>query len=596
MLPLSPAYLFIVFLVIVAGYVGYKIVVTKQAANAALPKSDEENDFELLPFVEYLLQSLNCTFTHEVKEEWQEYNFKYQSGNFIVICKEQDKLLRIHYPNFFSTKIDDLDLVREVCNTCNAHGFSHHVLYTANGQENTLSLHITSSLSVVDNNEKYITHLRDVLSHFFNLAQEFYLRFDKGKERYKDISPHDAEENYLKYEREFYMLREMETTHQPSDTKMVASPDNPLCISTLLKNIYGWKQPELLELKVVTHQLRTIVNETDIAEFDISRVLVSTNTEGIPNFIGRQATLILTFSSDRQQQQCFPQQMVIALENEGSTSDALYQRATIAMHLTEAQNKNTEYDKDNPTPCYSFVFAFDKVDRKVIEDKVNKTLSSLKEKCDQNDFSHLTSDEILAFKYDNPDLFYYQIHAESLFRQKRYYETIVELEYIYQYLSPRFLSLNHKEQNAFYEICYHLGFSYDAIGLYKQAYYYLDAICPLNHINYMEEYVNCLVNNKDFRTLSIIENMETLIKNQVTDSDGTLPEKLQSFLNFLKRRRAHHLIDLGYYDKAKELFQAMYQEPENQDYALNELAYLQKLCEKPQPNQDHLDNNNSQDN
>ena len=208
----------------------------------------------------------------------------------------------------------------------------------------------------------------------------------------------------------------------------------------------------------------------------------------------------------------------------------------------------------------------------------------------------INSDEILAFKYDNPDLFYYQIHAESLFRQKRYYETIVELEYIYQYLSPRFLSLNHKEQNAFYEICYHLGFSYDAIGLYKQAYYYLDAICPLNHINYMEEYVNCLVNNKDFRTLSIIENMETLIKNQVTDSDGTLPEKLQSFLNFLKRRRAHHLIDLGYYDKAKELFQAMYQEPENQDYALNELAYLQKLCEKPQPNQDHLDNNNSQDN
>ena len=590
MLPFSPAHLFIILLVILTAFLGYKLFSARKETQTPATEPHEEETFELLSFVEQLLTSMNCVFTHHEKEKWHEFSFKYQAGNFIIFCKNDDHLLRIHYPHFFSTKIDELGLIREICNNCNAQAFSHHVLYTTDGKENTLSLHITSSLCIVDRNEKYATHLSDLLSHFFNIAQEFYLEYEKGKERYKLVSPDDAEENYLKYEREFFMLREMEIKHQPGKAQLVAAPNAPLSISQILLNIYGWENPEFLELKVITHQMQTLVNESEIANFDISKVLIANNAEGEPNFAGRNATLILTFSYDKEQQQCFPQQMVIALANEGMSADSLYQRATLSMSPIEPENKNSIYTKDNIDRTLSFIFAFDKTPREQIEEKVNQTLQSLTEKLNQNNFSGLTSEEILTFTHENPDVECYLLHANRLFRQKRYYETVVELEYIFKYLSPRFLRLSQKEQNAFYEVCYYIGFSYDALGLYKQAYYYLDAVCPLNRLNYMEEYVNCMVNNKDFRALSIIENMETLVKNQVTDSEETLPEKLQYFLNFLKRRKAHHLIDLGFYDKAKELFQAMYQEPENQDYALNELAYLQKLSEKSHPDEETSSN------
>ena len=586
MVPLSPIYIFVFFLFVIAMSIALSVLLTKKNRKSDVNLDEKNKELELLPFVEQILRQLNCGFQHSEKESWHEYSFKYQSGNFLILCKEQDNLLRIHYPHFFSTKIDDLDLVREVCNTCNAHGFSHHVLYTADGKTNRLALHITSALSVVDDNEKYGQLLADMLSHFFSLAQEFYLRYDKAKERYKDVSPYDAEEDYLKYEREFFMLREMEMNHQPSKDKLVASSHSPLTISRLLDTVYGWKNPEFLELKIVTHQMSSLVNEREISDFDISSVLVAPNTEGEPTFIGRNATLILTFSSDRNQQECFPRQMVIALKNEGASEESLYQRATLSMPPTEPHNKNSEYAQDNTKTTLSFLFAYDKTDREQITAKTQETLNSLSEKCNKSDFEQLTSEEIIAFKFDNPDIRYYMAHAESLFRQKRYYETVTELEFLYNYMSPRFVSLSKKDQNTFYEVCYYLGFSYHALGLNKQAYYYLDAVGPLNHLTYMEEYVNCLVDAKDFRALSIIENMETLIKNQVADAEGGIPEHLQRFSKFLQRRKAHHLIDLGYYDKAQEMFQAMYQDPECQDYALNELAYLQKLRGKGQPQED----------
>ena len=43
-----------------------------------------------------------------------------------------------------------------------------------------------------------------------------------------------------------------------------------------------------------------------------------------------------------------------------------------------------------------------------------------------------------------------------------------------------------------------------------------------------------------------------------------------------KRRKAYLLVSLGRYDEAKTILTAMLKEPENSDFALNELAYIQK--------------------
>ena len=128
-----------------------------------------------------------------------------------------------------------------------------------------------------------------------------------------------------------------------------------------------------------------------------------------------------------------------------------------------------------------------------------------------------------------------------------------------------------ENREQFYELCYLLGFCHHELGAYAKAYYYLDIIFPLRRIAFTEEYINVLVNNGDFRALSIIN---TLLMS-LADSSVQQQSTLHSFINFLRRRKAYVLIDRQQYAEAKLLLKQLLEEPESSDYALRELAYLQ---------------------
>ena len=51
---------------------------------------------------------------------------------------------------------------------------------------------------------------------------------------------------------------------------------------------------------------------------------------------------------------------------------------------------------------------------------------------------------------------------------------------------------------------------------------------------------------------------------------------LAAFLAFLQRRKVYVLIEKQAYNKAQRMLKKMLNDPENADFALNELAYLQK--------------------
>lgn len=52
------------------------------------------------------------------------------------------------------------------------------------------------------------------------------------------------------------------------------------------------------------------------------------------------------------------------------------------------------------------------------------------------------------------------------------------------------------------------------------------------------------------------------------------PEK--SFINFLNRRKAYILVEMKDYANAERLLKKMLDEPDSSDFALQELAYIQK--------------------
>ena len=53
----------------------------------------------------------------------------------------------------------------------------------------------------------------------------------------------------------------------------------------------------------------------------------------------------------------------------------------------------------------------------------------------------------------------------------------------------------------------------------------------------------------------------------------------ERFMNFLRRRWAYVHVELGDLTSAENVYKKMLNEPLNADFALNELAYIQKLRE-----------------
>ena len=571
----APTYLFLIFLFVVAFAIGSII------ADKSLKKKKEGKRKEILmaPIIERILRSLNCTFKYEKNDHWHEYTFKYQSGNFVLLCQDNDNYIRIHYPHFLATSLEHLEVVRQVCNECNSHNFSHHVVYTVNGKENVVTLHITSSMTIFEENEVHTENLTQILTHFFEMAQEFYARYDKVRNAEKQMNSTDVEKDNAENQREFFLLRESEIYHQEEGEVHRITGDNPLTISVLLNRIYHWDNPELIELKLITHKISYILTEQEIAQFDISSVLIGNSMDGEINFTSRSAMLILSFSANKDVPQRIPSQMTIHLQTEGRTKDILYMSATLCAIPGKLPLDHAVPVSNERTKAISFIFAYEKDEAKGKGETARRTLSEALLK-DYEDLQKMISeDEKLALKFSHPITQENILNGLKYFREKRFYEAITEFEEIYNYLTPFVPKLPKRQLNDFYDICYYLGYCYCSMGLYKEGLYYLDSIFPLNNYKYMEEYINCLVNSKDYRALSIIHSLLEKVNKQVLEL-GEATDSLYSFHNFLKRREAYALVDIGQIDEARAIYKEMLSYPESQDYALSELAYIQRVYGK----------------
>ena len=125
-----------------------------------------------------------------------------------------------------------------------------------------------------------------------------------------------------------------------------------------------------------------------------------------------------------------------------------------------------------------------------------------------------------------------------------------------------------------------LGFCYDELRQYEQAYYYLTFTLGLNRSVYAEEYVNCMVSMGDFRSLGCIDGLLNELRGSLPeDEEEEIDPSLRSFLRFLYRRKAYVLVEMRRLDEAEKLLRRMVSDPDSSDFALGELAYIRHLRE-----------------
>ena len=168
--------------------------------------------------------------------------------------------------------------------------------------------------------------------------------------------------------------------------------------------------------------------------------------------------------------------------------------------------------------------------------------------------------------------------GRRFYASERYYEALAYFKNVFRWLSPRFSYMNKGQRAHFFELLFSIGSCYSALGLYQQAYYYLDGLYSLNNHKYNRAYVNALVNGHDFRALFVIDRYLDQEQKQF-ESEGTEVEEpeRQAFVRFLKRRRGTALIDADLLDEAEQQFQALLEFPDSEGVALEELLRIQQI-------------------
>ena len=81
----------------------------------------------------------------------------------------------------------------------------------------------------------------------------------------------------------------------------------------------------------------------------------------------------------------------------------------------------------------------------------------------------------------------------------------------------------------------------------------------------------------DFRAERLIDTLLTQTQGNRHNGETENEGYVQKFISFLQRRKTTLLIRRKKYNEAEELLKRMLNEPDNSDFALHELATIQRL-------------------
>lgn len=529
--------------------------------------------FNVHKTVSQALAELNCKMTWGKDKDDEIVKFDYQSGHFSLRIEKGDLFVRLTYPFFFSTSVENIELIREMCNRCNISSTAVRMIYSVNEKSYVVDLHMTAYLPAYD--ALFKPTLEQTMTEIFNYHGAFVNGFKSVISHQKGQDRPDLEKDNATRDREVSLLHEQELLRQPAGSEW-REPDNYMSLSHVVSRMLKIKdmEPHKLTCHRDDETPITLTDADAINNLSLSSLIISKHPDdGKPAFMHESAVLNLQFTDktwpDRERK------IVMFVNKESVTSHALYYRITLTLiPLSTDRSIHLDYP-ENKVVTLSFLAAFDLMPNSHWQNKFKYLWKEALSKDSKGESDSMTNDEKLLAACIEPDTGENLYKGKCLYLDGRVYEALPYLLRAFEWLRVSMSGTDTKQRFAFFEDCYLIGSCYCALHLYTEAYYYLEFTLPLKHILYTEQYVNCLVNAGDIRAVSIIEELLSEVMGNMKMSD--LPEPHQQFANFLMRRKAAAFVNMRKYDEAEKMLKKMLDEPENVDYAIDELAYLQKL-------------------
>lgn len=500
--------------------------------------------------------------------------FQYHEGEFVAYIHSQGYMLTM--PCIYSCHMSDLPLTRITVNHVNQECTDGHVIYNLNDEQNQIFVSAVTSLSLTKSSITLHRDLERGLHTLFGLRSSFYekhitwmtLKNETGAE---DPELHQMERTF----EEMAIDRNEARSHLPKP-EACATAQKKIELGPLLSKLCEGGLPPYQQLQIVAGgQISTLTDPEDIRKFDLLSPLVTRDEQGVSACKRENACLLLTCRQEGEKG-ATDELVTLTLQHEFSSRIAHYVRVSICRPPVPGRKMETIGDEIIYMDSLSLVLgaSVNPEEKRITEtDYMWHEAQDLLKAGKLQDFTE--EQRFMAFYAYDHDLFQSIYWGRKLMLQNRYYEALLYLENAYDILSPEYLYMKRESRDRFHELCYRIGFCYNELKLYKEAYVYLDAVANCGNLTYVMEYINCLVNSKDHRAISVIENFMNQAENYQEDTEEAVPEQVQKFWNFLRRRKAFVLVEQEQYDAAEALLKEMLSEAANSDYALNELAYLQ---------------------
>ena len=516
------------------------------------------------------LRALNCN------GEWREENdtvtvrYDFQSGHFGIRIFRQHPQVELSFLFFAEAKMSELNIVRHVCNQFNINSDGPRFSYTINDETNVIDLHILTTLLLDADRAQDI--LSSAMVDIFAWQNAFIRNLTDVRNDARNSDVNDMEMAVKEISRDYFLIREQELTHQPTAPGWRQNDKEPASLSQWMDKAFGLVDAVFSELTVIADGITVINDREAIAGYNLSDTLIA---EGA--FVRQKALLDLVFFLPAQP--TTRRRMTFSLQQADGCEDVLYYQVVATLLPAQITTVGRSiYTKDAQAVSRSVLLAYDLRSVKQLQDEFVYMWKEAKSKIANGEESQLTEGQRMIANVVSMDAARFVYRSRTLYRQNRYYEAVSYLENSYHLLNDKFQKLSKEERSLFFEVCYMLGFCYSELKQFERAYYYLTFTVGLNRALYAEEYVNCMVNMGDYRSLMTINGILEDLQHSVSDDeDGEIEPALRPFLYFLYRRKAYVLIELRQFDAAEELLRLLMDDPDSSDFALSELAYIQQL-------------------
>ena len=550
--------------------------------------------------VKLLLKSLQVQW--EIQENEQvpgeaDYVFSFQQGRFRLVANAHHTFVHIHFPYFSEVPLTQIDNLRFACNDFNLKQGDFKAYYTINPKEEAINTHLVFNFRLADNDKRQSYELGSMLQHTFEMSRLFRQTFHSISESGNS----DLEENSALSLRERYLSSELELWHQHPK---LTWRDNSTAQHTIAQLFHTFYEDES---SIRFHGLQTMQTQWRKTIYDASDD--ATSTEIAASISSRPREIAL---SSHEEISNFV--LLDALGDGGNVDDSAIlspvtlqvlatvgelEEKTFVIHLdVESRVENSDYvsvlfiEPTSPlSPVNSetsmaemrknlthrFLMVRDHVEHEQREAEFRYQWQETQDALRRGD--KLTEEQRFMGMSVVPNVGFNLYWGRRYFNAKRFYEALQHLENAYRVLNVNFEGLNKAAREHFYEVCYFIGFCYAELKLYERAYFYLDIVYPQNSVRYASEYVNLLVNTKDFRALATIERLIKNIEQEVArlEADEKEEDGLQAFFRFLQRRKGYVLIDQHKLDDAEAIFQALLDFPDSEKQAIDELMYIEQL-------------------